>query len=292
MKLGVAAGLFVWVTLQPWIITAQEPLTGRPVRVALIGFQPEVADLSVAELSKDSELLLVERAELERILGELALSSSQNLKPADALRLGKMLGADWLLLGQILSLQGTNHLLARIADARTGIIRDLAMFPATPSNYLASAKAVADFLRSSRRAVTNLSERQFVALGAFTDLSVSKRYRDFGDQFRAWLTERFRTSSVAVVERSATEMLLTELRMSQAGFSEPRTNYTEAMPAVLIADGIYQSFQDTNSKLNIVLRLQRMGERARTIAFNEPPGPALNGKLAGAIEKALAESGT
>src|SRR6185312_5906877 len=99
----------------------------RPVRLAIgsLGFNRDsenesVQDLVLAQLTGASGLELVERQSLERVLGELSLSMSGLVRARDALRAGKLLKADWFLLGSPVKVSGTNSVVLRLVDARTG----------------------------------------------------------------------------------------------------------------------------------------------------------------------------
>ena len=95
----------------------------KPLRLAIPRFQTvsgqrstdprlqQLLDLVTARLTSMPGLELVERAELERILNEQALVLGQSSRPADAIRAGKLLRADWLLLGAVLKYEGTNCIL-------------------------------------------------------------------------------------------------------------------------------------------------------------------------------------
>src|SRR5436190_5823531 len=84
----------------------------------------ELADLVLAELSNAEGLAIVDRQSLDKVLRELAMSLSGLVRAKDAVRVGKLLHADWFLLGSAASVSGTNSLVVRIVDARTGIMRD------------------------------------------------------------------------------------------------------------------------------------------------------------------------
>src|SRR5436190_23429805 len=84
----------------------------------------QLADLLTANLSGEKGLELVERQSLDKVLAELHLSLSHLVRASDAVRVGQLLRADWFLLGTPLKAGGSNSVVVRIVDARTGIMRD------------------------------------------------------------------------------------------------------------------------------------------------------------------------
>jgi len=105
-------------------------------------------------------------ADLERVLKESALSLSGGVKPEQAVRIGKMLRADWFALGSFLNIGATNFVLLKIVDAQTGAIRDLNSFLLTSTNLPALAELLVAFVISSKTSVHALGERKFLAFGA------------------------------------------------------------------------------------------------------------------------------
>src|SRR5947209_4703665 len=86
----------------------------------------EVADLITAGLTGAKGLELVDRQSLDRVLQEIEMNLSGLVRAKDAIRAGKLLRADWFLLGTPMHSKNTNTVIVRIVDARTGIFRDTA----------------------------------------------------------------------------------------------------------------------------------------------------------------------
>src|SRR5437867_3662133 len=71
---------------------------GPSVRLAIIVEDPRLsteADLLTVELSKRTDIELLERAQINKVRGEQALTASQR---GDYLKLGELLGADGVLI--------------------------------------------------------------------------------------------------------------------------------------------------------------------------------------------------
>ncbi len=277
-----------------------EPTVALPIRLGIAGFvtPPEggaarensemLVDVLTSRLSGVAGFELVERQALCRALDEMAMSAGRVGSGEAIVRAGGLLRADWLLLGTFVKADATNSLLARIVDARTGVVRDLTCLPWSGSNALTVADSIGAFVESSRNFVPSLGNRIFLALGGFQDLSVNDRYPEFGRDLHSALMRTYGGSRVAVLERTMINPLLEELRMNLSGLSTGgSTGASNAQPAFFLIDGIYQSFHDTDAKVNVVVRVQKLGGQAVTYSFKEPPGAGLLAKIADRAEAAL-----
>ena len=111
---------------------------GANTRLAIgtLGLIPEnrnaaLADIIASHLSTASGFDLVERRELNAVLQEASLGLSGVVRAKDAARVGALLRADQFLLGSSISVNGTNRLIIRLVDARTGMIRSIGAFITT-----------------------------------------------------------------------------------------------------------------------------------------------------------------
>ena len=245
----------------------------------------ELGDLITADLGSAKGLELVERQSLDRVLREAELSLSGLVRAKDAIRVGKLLRADWFLLGGVASAGGSNAVVARIVDARTGIMRDVDVFPydkVTPQ----LAEKLAGFVRQSRQAASGSKPREYLAIGVFQDVSVNNRQADFPTQLRAHLTAAYRGTDMKLLEREYVEALLNEVHLDLAGLTEEGgTNPPPRMQSAFwLVDGYYQSYERTNFEVELVLNVQRIfGGRTR-LTFRGQPGEVLFKQIGGAME--------
>jgi TolB-like protein len=80
-----------------------------------------VAERITTELIKHGRLKVVERREIEKVLGELKLQMSGQIDEASVKKIGRMLGADLLVIGTITALPGGKlELNARLAGVESG----------------------------------------------------------------------------------------------------------------------------------------------------------------------------
>ena len=117
---------FLFVAITAGWLAHNATLAETSVRLAIL---PDTATanasaLLTAELSSKENLVLLERAEMEKILREQKLSVS-SLAQKDFLKVGQILGADGLLTLD-LSKVGTNEFLsARLIAVKQGVVLDL-----------------------------------------------------------------------------------------------------------------------------------------------------------------------
>jgi hypothetical protein len=226
--------------------TALDPSSQIRLAIGSLGLPDDaqnrqLGDLVIAKLTSLPGLELVERQALDAVLHEAELSLSGLVRAKDAVRVGKLLRADWFLLGTRSTSHGSNAIVARLVEARTGIMRDVGIFPfeqVTPQ----LAAQLGDFVRQCREAGTNAKPREYLALGAFQDLSVNNHQADLPTQLRTRLVAAYRGSEITLLEREYVDTLLKEVRLDLAGLTEDAgTNPVPRLqPAFWLVDGHYQ----------------------------------------------------
>lgn len=150
-----------------------------------------IAGMLISELSANPAARVVEREELERVLEQQRLGSAARVDPPAAAKLGKLVGARYVVLGQFVDFYGDVRLDARLVSAETGeivkaerdqaprdhlfqLIQDVAGRLMKDANLPAEPRQVAD-QRMSRRIPT-------AALIAY---SCALLYHDRGDHAKA-----------------------------------------------------------------------------------------------------------
>jgi hypothetical protein len=124
--------------LLAWPASAQANL---PVRLALIAESADTAaasDVLTVELSRHSDVRLLERNEVERIYREQGLSAANQ----DYLKLGRMLGADGLLILQGSKVREPLRLSVRLVAVKPGVTLRQYEYPWPPDNPLQWAGVV------------------------------------------------------------------------------------------------------------------------------------------------------
>jgi len=121
------------VCLVPFAVRSAEPAaatSGPPPTVAVLDFEAreelgrgygrDLSTLLAALLGADPALITVERAELEKILGEQALGLSGTVAPDSASRIGHLLGAKVLVTGRAFVAGDELLVAAKIMGVETG----------------------------------------------------------------------------------------------------------------------------------------------------------------------------
>jgi TolB-like protein len=79
-----------------------------------------LAQMLISDLSGSDAIRVVERDRIEDLLGELKLQGSGKVDAKSAAKVGKLLGARYLVLGGYFDLQGALRVDARIVEVETG----------------------------------------------------------------------------------------------------------------------------------------------------------------------------
>ncbi len=111
------------------LLTSGRSPAGETVRVSVFDFETstalagglgsEIADLVNAYLSVHPRLGMVERTEMKKILEEQGLSRSGSIDQEQAIRIGRMVGAQLLVTGRVFPIDGELVIVARIIGAET-----------------------------------------------------------------------------------------------------------------------------------------------------------------------------
>lgn len=80
----------------------------------------KVSALLNANLSTEPKLVLVERAELDKVLGEQELGLSGTVSPASAAKIGQLTGAQVLVTGRVFKVEKETMLVAKVIGTETG----------------------------------------------------------------------------------------------------------------------------------------------------------------------------
>ncbi|MCU0785638.1 MAG: CsgG/HfaB family protein, partial [Verrucomicrobia bacterium] len=272
--------------------------TSRAVRLAIGGLglpndavNREVADLVVANLTGASGLELVERQALDLALREMSLSLSGLVRAQDAIRVGKLVRADWFLLGNTVRLTQTNFIVARLVDAKSGVIQNLALVGDVDQPLLV-AKALASFTRRAREAAAQPDVKEFLALGHFADAGVNSRQAAFPAQLRSYLMSAYRGSRITLLEREYVDALLQEVRLDLAGLTteSPANDVRPLQSAFWIVEGLFQSQETSGFEVEVNLRITRAFDRATQQTFRGKPDENLFRQIKSAIDVALSDT--
>lgn len=250
-----------------------------------------VGALIVADLNGAQGLDLVERQSLQQVLHELDLSLSGLVRAKDAVRVGKFLKADWFLLGTPATIKGTNSVVVRVVDARTGILCDAGIF-AIDANVQQLATEIAAFVRQTRQNAANNKVAEFLAIGGLQDLGVNNREAGFPAQLRGYLTAAYQGKAITVLERDSVEALLHEVYLDLGGLTEDSGASGSTMQsAYWLVSGSYQSYETTNIQLEVVLDVERIFATTKHVELRGLPGDQFCEQIKQAIDTIISQGG-
>lgn len=165
-------------TLDPGKIPARSfavlPFTVASTDTLLQPLSFGLADLMMTDLGKSPELQLVERLQTNSMLRELRLVDEGRVDPRTAPRVGRLIGARRLLLGNAtLDAGGTMRLSARVVDVISGTVQDLVATDPVPVDRVFDAEKALALLVFERLGIAltpaqraRVEQRQTVQLTA------------------------------------------------------------------------------------------------------------------------------
>jgi len=117
-----------------WLValsaSAAEKAPEKP-RVAVLYFDIEsqnpehallkkgLAEMIITDLANDPAITVVERLRLEEVVAELNLQQTKKIDPSTAQQIGKLLGAQFLVMGDVLSLSGGTRMSSKLLKVET-----------------------------------------------------------------------------------------------------------------------------------------------------------------------------
>lgn len=81
-----------------------------------------LCDMMISDFTSEKQFAVVERARLQEIINELKMEQNKIFDSSTTAKLGKLLGADYLVLGAFFEFMGTFRIDARIVKVETGEI--------------------------------------------------------------------------------------------------------------------------------------------------------------------------
>jgi TolB-like protein len=105
-----------------------------------------LAQMLISDLSSLAGMRLVERDRLEEVLAELKLGQSDKIDPQSAAKLGKLLGARYLVLGGYFDLMETLRADARVVEVETGKVIESTGSTGKPQDFLTVEQKLSEAL--------------------------------------------------------------------------------------------------------------------------------------------------
>src|SRR6266699_858008 len=117
LALLLATGLAARAATQEILTVAVFDFESKDESVRDLG--PKVAALINANLSDEPQIITVERAELEKVLGEQELSLSGTVSPDTAAKVGQLTGAKVLVTGRVFKVDKETIIIAKVIGTET-----------------------------------------------------------------------------------------------------------------------------------------------------------------------------
>lgn len=108
-----------------------------------------LAQMLITDVLNADGLTVVERSKLQNIMDELDLGHTGVADPASAAKIGKMLGARYMMFGSYLELFGTLRIDARIVDVETSQIVAAQQAQGTAKEFMRMEQELAGFARET-----------------------------------------------------------------------------------------------------------------------------------------------
>jgi hypothetical protein len=239
-----------------WIAFVSLAFASEPVRLAISGdpaFANE-ADLITVELSKLPDLVLLERQQILKFAEEHSLHTE---KSGDSVTLGKLLGADGLLILSPTELDGRKLIAARLVAVHLGVVIDEWTSPPYEAAdghgmALVFSQRIAPLLRKLR---VNQKDAIPVSVAGLFAAVDSPELRAVERELTWLLIHRLtKEPSIFVLERRRMEDLAWEKSMAA-------TDPKPFLSGAVIVEGKLEAH---DGKLDLALGLRRSGEKKAT----------------------------
>lgn len=186
--------LFLLIFFGNIVSTAYAQSEMQKTRIAILYFENNAIQNSFTPLSKglcdmmisdfnDSKcFIVVERTRLEDVIKELKLTESNNFDSTTTAKIGKLLGAEYLVLGSYFEFMGTFRIDARLVKVETGKIIASAGFSGKVDEFEQIEKKVVAELQKKIVGITrNNSVSKGISLNTATQYGVALNKIDSGD---------------------------------------------------------------------------------------------------------------
>lgn len=247
--------------------------------------ESSLADLLTTYLSTDGKFDLIERRQLDKVLNEAGLSLSGHVSAGNVVTLGNLIRADKFLLGTSIPVNGTNFVIIRLVDARTGVILAINAFKDVDS-VDTLAHDIATFTAAEDATAVDQHE-EFLAIGVVQNLGVNNRFPDFPGQMRGYVAAHL-GNKVTLLERDVVSFLANEMELDKAGLvAQNGKPKAEMQFSFWIVDGFYQSYEAFTPEVQLKLRIERVrGGQEIAMLQGKPDDQFLN-KICDSIKQTL-----
>jgi TolB-like protein len=129
---------------RPTVAVLYFDYSGKDPEMAVL--KKGLAQMLISDLSSVDQIRLVERDRLEEILAELKLGQSAKIDPQTAAKVGKLLGARYMVLGGYFDLMQTLRADARVVEVETGKVIQSTGASGKPEDFLTVEQSLSQAL--------------------------------------------------------------------------------------------------------------------------------------------------
>ena len=140
-SLGVAPAQAAPPSVEPTVAVLYFNYEGKDPQMAML--KKGIAQMLISDLSFNERFRIVERDRLQDLVEELELNQTAKIDPKTANKMGKLLGARYIIMGGYFDLFGSLRIDARVVEVQTGkIVRSIGGH-ASPAAFLNLEQKVA-----------------------------------------------------------------------------------------------------------------------------------------------------
>jgi outer membrane protein assembly factor BamB/TolB-like protein len=181
---------FAAVVLAASMLCAAAPPPSKARRIAVLEFQNVTQEKALdwigtgmkeeltSQLSQIPEFVVVERARLGDAIKELNFNRSQYVDPAAAQKMGKMLGAQSVVVGSYQKFEDTMRIHARLVDVETGEVKSPIRVDGSYKKFLDLESEVAKKLVAEMKGALSDSDRKQLETKPTSDLDAHRLFSD------------------------------------------------------------------------------------------------------------------
>lgn len=196
MKINIALTAFLMCLLftNPSQIMAQERV--QEEKIAILYFENNavqscfsplskgLCDMMISDFTAEKQFAVVERVRIQEIIKELKMEQEEIFDSSTTAKLGKLLGADYLVFGSFFEFMGTFRIDARIIKVETGeILASVGASGKVDAFELLEKKIVSELHTKMKRPVTKTksADKCTVSLRGATQYGTAVDKIDSGD---------------------------------------------------------------------------------------------------------------
>ena len=246
-----------------WIASAVS--SQAEVHIAILAFHDEArgpADLLTASLTANTNMVLLERSELDKVMRERDLTKGRH---ADVAQFGKLLHADGLVLLETIGSSNALQLAVRLVAVNTGVVLDAAVYPLPLQD-------ASEWSKQSAARLVRIQPKLLVPRDRAIPISILNLHAAVAT---SQATEMERTLSTLLYHRLAAEpqiFVLERRQLGRAGFEKALELEDKAFwTGGYLLEGLIDGDGNSSSSVSIKAQLVPPGTEKRiSLDFSGP----------------------